>query len=117
MDKKNRMLIQVVGPYRAKTINQLYENIASARNVAIEIFRRGHYAITPHLNTAFMDGVMPDERFRALYLLMIEHVDAICLLPGWQNSRGSVAEKLKAEELGKRIFWGIEQIPQAGGSV
>lgn len=110
-ENNHRMLIQVVGPYRSKTINQVYENVALARKAAIAIFRRGHYAITPHTNTAFMDGVVPDERFLALALLLIEHVDAVLLLPGWTNSRGSEAEKLKAERLGKRIFFGIDQVP------
>lgn len=31
-------------------------------------------------------------------------VDSLCLLPGWQSSKGAVAEKAIAEWLGKEVF-------------
>lgn len=110
--KQARLLIQVVGPYRAKTPNGIYLNIIRAREAAELIWLRGHYAYTPHMNTALMDGLVPDERFLELGLLMIKKVDAILLIDGWEKSAGSIAEKQESERLNKTIFYDIADVPE-----
>lgn len=109
--KQDRLLIQVIGPYRAATPNEIYRNIIRAREVAELIWLRGHYAITPHLNTALMDGLVSDDRFLELGLLMIEKVDAVLLIDGWEQSKGSVDEVREADYLRKTIFYDIADVP------
>ena len=92
-----RMVIYVAGPYRGKTTNDVLHNIERARAVAEEIWRRGHIAICPHINTAFMGGVCPDEDFLSGDLEILDRCDAICMVNGWTSSEGATHE-LKAAE-------------------
>lgn len=102
--KQKRLFIQIVGPYRSDSPSGIHKNIQRAREVAEIIWQRGHYVFCPHLNTAFMDGLADDEQFLELGLLMIEKVDAICVVDGWLTSEGSMDEVNKAEELGKPVY-------------
>lgn len=88
------MLIYVCGPYRAKTAAGIDTNIAAARQVAVDLWRAGHYVICPHLNTARMETELPesDDLFLAGTLAMLARCDGIVLLPTWDQSNGAIAE-------------------------
>jgi hypothetical protein len=105
------MIIMVCGPYRAANKYEVYRNIQAAREVAEEIWRRGHYAFCPHLNSAFMDGLVDDKAFLELGLLMTKKVDAVCLMAGWGLSKGATAERIQAMKLGKRVFYSVADVP------
>ncbi len=111
------LLIQVVGPYRAETINAIRENVDRAREAMVEILKRGHFVICPHTMTAFLDGLVSDEHFLANAQRFLEIADAILLIDGWNQSEGSLAEKHKAEHLKssvKTIFYDIADVPEVG---
>ncbi len=79
----------------------------TARRAAFEVWKRGHAALCPHLNTMFMDD--PDISTDVFYngdLEMIRRcVDGMLMLPGWRDSKGSVAEWKYAKELDIPIFF------------
>ena len=49
------MICFIAGPYRADTPEGVTENIAQARKVALDVWRAGHVALCPHLNSAHME--------------------------------------------------------------
>ena len=53
----------VIAPYRAKTLYQLHKNIQRAEECAAQLWRFGFAVICPHKNSAYFDGIMPDETF------------------------------------------------------
>jgi len=109
--KSKRLKIAVIGPYRADTVNGIARNIAVARDAAVAILKRGHKPFTPHLNTAFMDGVVPDEVFLEMGRDIVEWCDAVFLLPGWCASVGAAIEFELASKSGKLIYSEIHDIP------
>lgn len=89
----------IAGPYRAETISGVRENIEAARWVAEEYWRRGFAVVCPHLNSAFMDGVVPDAAFIEGDLCIIGRCDLVVMAPGWQDSAGARREREVAEAL------------------
>jgi len=85
-------LVYIAGPYRADTENGVHENIEAARKVAVEVWKLGAVAVCPQLNSAYMCGVVPVERFLEGGLELVRRCDAVMLLRGWRGSIGSQSE-------------------------
>lgn len=83
----------VGGPYRADSIHATGCNIRAAEKVAVELWRMGWAVLCPHLNSAFLDGAVSDERFLAGGLAIMARCDALVLIEGWRNSKGATAER------------------------
>lgn len=116
-------VVYVAGPYRGAHECIVYRHIQRAREAAELIWRCGGVALCPHLNTAFMGGVVPDEAFLAGDLVLLERCDALFALHGWRESVGATGEVKHAEKRGIPVFtdevelrtW-IAERPRAGGA-
>ena len=108
-----RQVIYIAGPYRAKGVRTVLENIRAAEAYAIQITALGHYHYCPHLNAAFFDGIAPDEHWLAHGLEMLRRCDAVVLLPGWKDSTGTLQEVADAQLLGLTIYDSINHVPFA----
>lgn len=96
-----KYLVYVSGPYTAKDETLKQVNISNARLAAIHLWRRGHFVICPHLNSADMEheGITYDH-FLNGDIAMLIWCDAIYLLNGWSNSKGAFAEYVEAKRYG-----------------
>lgn len=108
---KNRLVIYIAGPYRAKGGWTVQENIERAASVAISVWQAGHIALCPHLNTAHFDGVVPDERFLEGDLRLLERCDAVLTVSGWQESDGAKAEVAHARHELMPVWHSIDELP------
>jgi len=106
------MLLYVAGPYRAATPALIDANIKAARQVAVELWRAGHYVICPHLNTARMEAELPDsdDLFLDGTLAMLARCDGIVLLPTWDESQGAIGE-VEYAKLNSMPCWTYPEIP------
>lgn len=95
----------IAGPYRAKNGVTVLENIRAAEVVAIKYWRNGYAVITPHLNTAFFDGLAPDSVWLEADLEFLRRADVVVMMKTWKESSGAVAEHALAVELGKEIIF------------
>ena len=91
-------LAYIAHPYRSTTIDGLAENIWHARKVAKRYWQRNYAVICPCLNSAFMDGVMPDKTFLDGDLAILAKCDLLVLSGNWLASTGCVGEKIFAEQ-------------------
>lgn len=89
------------GPYRSKTEWGLYNNIHTARGVAVILWGMGFGVICPHANTALFGGSVNDNDDVAdtdnIWLkgdieFIKRAVDVLVVLPGWENSSGTKLE-------------------------
>lgn len=98
------MIAYIAGPYRPKHRQTLIENIRAAEQVAMKYWRMGFAVICPHLNSAFMDGIMPDQHFLDADIEILKRCDVLILMKGWDKSTGSCFEAETAAKLKKIII-------------
>ena len=82
----------IAGPYRADTVAGIRRNIENARKVAEKYWKLGYAVFCPHLNSAFMDGICPDENFLEGGLEILKRCDVLVMVDGWMDSTGARAE-------------------------
>ena len=105
--KKLMKVAYIVGPYRAKTVSGIAQNIQTAEKYAIKYWRRGYAVICPHKNTAFFDGECPDEVWLEGDMEFLRRSDVVIAIPGWEDSKGSVKEIKMARKLKKKIIYAL----------
>ena len=98
-------VVYLAGPYRAKTIHKVVENIRTAEKYAIELWKKGYAVICPHKNSALLDGVVPDDYFLGGDHEILKRCDIVYMLPGWEKSAGASAEHQLAKNLGIEIIY------------
>lgn len=101
--------IYIAGPYRGRTEWDIELNIMTARLWAEEIMRKGWATYTPHVETAHSGLSFDDIMARDLF--MLEKMEAICMLPGWERSEGARMEYSKAVELGMKVYQSPMEVP------
>lgn len=109
-------LIYVAGPYRAATRDDIARNIDAARVVGISAAALGWFPVIPHANTAHMELDLPDlgdDFWLRGTMEMMERCDAVVLVPGWENSAGTLGEIARADELRIPIFRTLDTLPSA----
>ena len=92
--------VYISGPLRADSLYKMHLNVRLARDEAELLWKLGFAVLCPHLNTDGMVGMLEDERrFREGDLILMNSIDMIDMLPGWEESEGSVIEHARAFEL------------------
>ena len=104
-------VVYIAGPYRASSINGVYENIHAARQEARRWWVNGYAVICPHANTAFMDGEDTDHIFLDGDLELLRRCDVIVMLDGWENSEGAKREHDEAIDCGLEVRYQYERRP------
>ena len=83
----------IAGPYRSKWgLPGRILNILRARKVAKKYWKKGYAVVCPHMNSALMDGVVPDQSFLDGDIEILKHCDVIVMMHSWRWSRGAVDE-------------------------
>ena len=113
MDTKPLLVYYISGPYRDKR-GEWYvgQNIQNARAAAIEIWKLGGVALCPHMNTAGLGGLLPDDTWLQGDLELIRRCDAVWMIDGWQKSEGAKIEMEFALELGVPVLYNLEDVKE-----
>ena len=101
------MVVYIAGPYRGATPYQVERNIAHAKEHALLVWKRGHVALCPHMNTAHFDGELPDDVWMDGAMELLSRCDVVYAIPGWQDSEGTLSEIRFAELNGIKVVYGI----------
>lgn len=107
------MIVYTAGPYTAKDgVGSVNDNIARARDVAVQLWGAGYTVICPHMNTAHMELYtgMTSDQFVDKDLELVKASDTIVMLPYWEQSRGAVRELECARSMGK-VVWYWPEVP------
>lgn len=110
-----RKIYYTAGPYGAATREQRDVNAQRAAHVAQQIWKLGHVAICPHLNTYEFGnvGTMLDHMtFLPGDFEIIFRCDGVVMLPYWEDSVGAKAELFFALWLDLPI-WYYPNLPEA----
>ena len=101
--------LYVAGPYSAETID-LFMNMNRGIRKSTEAALADLYPFCPWLDYQFLLQLREGESlsiewFYAYSMAWLEVSDGILLLEGWEQSKGSRAEKKHAESLGIPVFF------------
>jgi len=109
------MIIYISGPYSADTNEGKLQNTQTAIDVGIELIRKGYTVIIPHLSH-YTDMRAQElgiefswEIWMKQDLELLERCDALYFIG---ESRGACIELERAKELGLRIFYSLEEVPE-----
>ena len=110
--------IYVSGPLSADTDEGMFENCQRAVDVGIQLMQKGHYALIPHLSlwtnvrAEVKHGVTFDwDWWMKLDLDLLECCEALYYIG---SSRGADIELQRAKELGLKIFYSLDEVPEVG---
>jgi len=103
----------IAGAYRSKWGKLgIAINVLKARKVAKQVWKLGYVALCPHMNSALMDGTVPDEMFLQGGLELLSKCDLMVVFGKYWLSKGTVAEIWCAMEL-KMPIWEIDLLEEA----
>lgn len=109
---KKLCVVYIAGPYRAENAWQIHQNVLRAEAAIPELIRRGYAPICVHKMTENLQGLFSDQTYLDIGLELVRRSDAICLLKGWRQSKGSVEEYELAKELGlETVFESQDEMP------
>lgn len=86
-------VVYIAGPFRASNSWDMEQNIRKAETLALECWRAGFAALCPHTNTRFFQGAADDSVWLEGDLELLKRCDACLMVPGWEKSQGSCAER------------------------
>lgn len=105
--------VYVAGPFTAPNDEQIETNILAAEVVASEVISRTYriVCVVPHsLGRTFKRGPgSPDYWYRAT-LSLLTRCDALLLVPGWEDSKGTRAEVAWCREHGVPVFHEVDEL-------
>lgn len=112
----DQLKIYIAGPYTADTDKGKLQNVNTAIDAAIELFRKGHFPYVSHLahfvdKRAYEKGIHLNwEDYIRWDKPWLEVCDAVLYLG---SSKGADLELQGAQEMGKKVFRSIDEVPPA----
>ena len=98
-------VVYVAGPFRGATPWRVELNVRRAEEEALNVWKLGAVALCPHTNSRNFEGECPDSTWINGTLELLRRCDAIFVLDGWKESKGTQGEIAEAEYMGLPIFF------------
>jgi len=103
------MIVYVAGPIRPKNGQTLEENLATAKGIALELWKEGLAVICPHANTDLPIALAEKECEENIWLNgdleMLARCDAMVVCPNWEYSNGTKGEIAFAESQDIPVYY------------
>lgn len=104
--------VYIAGPYSADNVITVLNNMRAGMRAATKLLLKGYYPFCPFLDYQFQFMLREDEELTIKHyydysIAWLEVSDAIVVLEGWENSKGTLAEIDRAKELDIPIYYGV----------
>ena len=101
--------IYVAGPYSADNVLDVLKNIGRGEKMCAQLFNNGYAPFCPWHDKSYVtdapEAEFTVEQFYNYSMAWLDVSDAVLLLDGWENSKGTLAEIDRAQSLGIPIFY------------
>ena len=106
--------VYVAGAYSANNIIDCLKNIGRGEYYSAKIFMMGLAPFCPWHDADYViknwDKDFTVKMFYDYSMAWLDVSDCVFLVPGWENSKGTLAEIERAKELGIPIYKNLEDI-------
>lgn len=107
--------IYVAGAYSSDNVIGLLDNIRKGQRWGAEVFLRGYAPFCPwndlHFQLQLPDGAkLTVQDYYDYSMAFLEASEAVFVTPGWEGSKGTIAEIARAEELGIPVVYNIDDL-------
>lgn len=94
-------VVYIAGRFTAPTAWEIEQNVRRAEALAAEVAQLGAMPLCPHTNSRFFFGLIGTtaEFWYDGTLELLRRCDALILVPGWEGSTGTAAEREEAWRL------------------
>jgi len=105
----NRKKIYIAGSISSHNLLTSLENIRKGIKLSVEVLKAGFAPFSPFIDFQFslVEPITIDQYY-GYSMAWLEVSDAILLVEGWENSKGTKAEIRRANELGIPVFTSLE---------
>lgn len=104
-------LVYIAGPFTGKTTWDVECNVRRVEAMALAVAKAGAMPVCPHTNTRFFHGQCTHQFwYDGTMELLRRCADAIFLVPGWEESKGSVDEYEESFRLGIPAFDNLDDL-------
>lgn len=118
-DGEGVKLLYLAGPFGAPEgdpdpLHTVNENILAASRIALEAARAGWMPVCPHKNSAgFEHTEIPTAFWYEGDIALMLRCDAVLMLPGYERSKGALAELDTAKAAGMGVYYyeGFGEVP------
>ena len=112
MSVKVMKRVYIAGPYNGDNILDCLDHIRVGIKTACVLIKMGYAPFCPFLDYQYriMDSDITREMYQAQSMVWLEASQAVLLLPGWEKSKGSLAEIRRAKELKIPVFHSFEDL-------
>lgn len=107
--------VYVAGAYSANNVISVLDNIREGTRWATRILLAGHAPFAPWLDFQFhlmlRDGeTLSVDDYYAYSMSWLKVADIVFVTPGWEGSKGTLAEIKEAENLGIPVIYSMQDI-------
>jgi hypothetical protein len=103
-------IVYVAGKFAGANDWERYKNVRRAEHLGFAVAEAGAMPLIPHMNTAHFHGTLTDEFWYEGTLELLKRCDAMVLVPGWEDSRGTAEELKWARVVEMPIFERIDEL-------
>lgn len=106
--------VYVAGAYSADNVLDVLKNIGRGEQYSSDLFMDGFAPFCPWHDKEYVflnwDKEFTVEQFYNYSMAWLEVSDCVFLVPGWERSKGTLAEIKRAEELGIPVFDDLHEL-------
>ena len=108
-------IVYVAGAYSADNVIGLLDNIRNGQRWGTKVFLKGFAPFCPwndlHFQLMLREGEVLDvQQYYDYSMAFLERSDIVFVTPNWEESKGTIAEIARAEELGIPVVYSIEDL-------
>jgi hypothetical protein len=107
--------VYVMGAYSADNVISVLDNMREGMRLATEVMLAGYFPFVPWFDFHFQLMLRNKERlsvndYYQYSLAWLEVSEACILVPGWENSKGTLKEIERADQLSIPIFHSLQEL-------
>ena len=106
--------VYVAGPYSADNVLDVLKNIGRGERACAELFGMGLAPFCPWHDKSYVtdrfDAEFTVKQFYDYSMAWLDVSDCVLLLPGWESSKGTLAEIERAKELDIPIYYSVGEL-------